>query len=174
MIDHSCLQVQQLISELNEILAHGGVDENGHWKTKLQPQSRDLFDFLPSDIQDQLLLERDPHGNVQVYFVPEMPFFPVWSQNFNGLNISNLSMIMKVAKIETEKMLISMVETELARRKTAGLYSGNFKGQSHFFGYGFDSTLILQTACINVLDFKCAYIRCRRNAWGFFGPGCDY
>ena len=74
LIDHSHLQVQQLISELNEILAHGGVDENGHWKTKLQPQSRDLFDFLPSDIQDQLLLERDPHGNVQVCFVSRMPF----------------------------------------------------------------------------------------------------
>ena len=81
---------------------------------------------------------------------------------------------MKVAKIETEKMLISMVETELTKRKTAGLYSGNFKGQSHFFGYGFESTLILHTACINVLGFNCAYIRCRRNAWGFFGPGCDY
>jgi pyrophosphate--fructose-6-phosphate 1-phosphotransferase len=51
---------------------------------------------------------------------------------------------MKVAKIETEKMLISMVETELAKRKSAGLYSGNFKGQSHFFGYGSEFTVMVQ------------------------------
>ncbi|KAI5063494.1 hypothetical protein GOP47_0022041 [Adiantum capillus-veneris] len=98
-------EVQQLIAELNEILAQGIVGDDGLWKAKLQPQSRALFDFLPQTIRDQLMLERDPHGNVQV------------------------------AKIETEKMLISMVETELARRKSAGSYSGTFKGQSHFFGY---------------------------------------
>ncbi|XP_031249214.1 pyrophosphate--fructose 6-phosphate 1-phosphotransferase subunit beta 1-like [Pistacia vera] len=51
------------------------------------------------------MLERDPHGNVQV------------------------------AKIETEKMLIQMVETELEKRKQEGAYKGQFKGQSHFFGY---------------------------------------
>eukprot|EP01018_Ginkgo_biloba_P038831 Gb_36130 [translate_table: standard] len=98
-------EVQQLIAELNEILAHDVVDEGGLWKQKLQPQSQLLFDFLPQSIQEQLMLERDPHGNVQV------------------------------AKIETEKMLISMVETELAKRKQEGTYDGHFKGQSHFFGY---------------------------------------
>lgn len=60
-----CFQVQQLIAELNEILAHDVVDEEGVWKKKLQNQSRLLFDFLPQAIQEQLLLERDPHGNVQ-------------------------------------------------------------------------------------------------------------
>lgn len=40
-----------------------------------------------------------------------------------------------VAKIETEKMLIAMVETELERRKAEGKYKGSFIGQSHFFGY---------------------------------------
>ncbi|XP_051124941.1 pyrophosphate--fructose 6-phosphate 1-phosphotransferase subunit beta [Andrographis paniculata] len=98
-------EVQQLISELNEILAHDVVDEAGVWKKKLTPQSLQLFDFLPPAIQDQLMLERDPHGNVQV------------------------------AKIETEKMLIQMVETELDARKQANAYNGQFKGQSHFFGY---------------------------------------
>lgn len=62
------LQVQQLISELNEILAHDVVDEAGAWKKKLGAQSLQLFDFLPQAIQAQLLLERDPHGNVQVMF----------------------------------------------------------------------------------------------------------
>ncbi|XP_057954006.1 pyrophosphate--fructose 6-phosphate 1-phosphotransferase subunit beta-like [Malania oleifera] len=98
-------EVQQLISELNEILAHDVVDEEGVWKKKLRNQSHQLFEFLPQAIQEQLLLERDPHGNVQV------------------------------AKIETEKMLIEMVETELEKRKQEGLYNGQFKGQSHFFGY---------------------------------------
>ncbi|KAF5726466.1 pyrophosphate--fructose 6-phosphate 1-phosphotransferase subunit beta [Tripterygium wilfordii] len=98
-------EVQLLIAELNEILAHDVVDEEGKWKKKLRSQSQELFDFLPQAIQEQLLLERDPHGNVQV------------------------------AKIETEKMLIQMVETELDKRKKEGTYNGEFKGQSHFFGY---------------------------------------
>ncbi|KAL8140328.1 hypothetical protein V2J09_006349 [Rumex salicifolius] len=98
-------EVQKLIAELNEILAHDTVDETGQWKKKLTGQSLELFDILPQAIQDQLMLERDPHGNVQV------------------------------AKIETEKMLIQMVETELEKSKKEGLYSGDFKGQSHFFGY---------------------------------------
>lgn len=111
-------EVQQLIAELNEILAHDVVDEAGVWKKKLTPQSLELFELLPPAIQEQLMLERDPHGNVQV------------------------------AKIETEKMLIQMVETELEVRKQAAAYKGQFKGQSHFFGYegrcglpsNFDST----------------------------------
>jgi pyrophosphate--fructose-6-phosphate 1-phosphotransferase len=98
-------EVQQLIAELNEILAHEVVDEEGLWKSKLTPQSAKLFEILPPAIQEQLMLERDPHGNVQV------------------------------AKIETEKMLIQMVETELELRKLIGQYLGQFKGQSHFFGY---------------------------------------
>ncbi|KAB1201558.1 Pyrophosphate--fructose 6-phosphate 1-phosphotransferase subunit beta [Morella rubra] len=73
-------EVQQLISELNEILAHDVVDEGGVWKKKLANQSLQLFEFLPEAIQEQLMLERDPHGNVQV------------------------------AKIETEKMLIKWLK----------------------------------------------------------------
>ncbi|KAJ0256900.1 Pyrophosphate--fructose 6-phosphate 1-phosphotransferase subunit beta 1 [Hirschfeldia incana] len=111
-------EVQELIAELNEILANEVVDESGLWKNKLTEQSLKLFDLLPEAIQEQLMLERDPHGNVQV------------------------------AKIETEKMLIQMVETELEKRKQAGSYKGQFMGQSHFFGYegrcglptNFDST----------------------------------
>ncbi|PKI66373.1 hypothetical protein CRG98_013175 [Punica granatum] len=111
-------EVQQLIAELNEILAHETVDEGGLWKNKLKPQSLQLFEFLPQAIQEQLMLERDPHGNVQV------------------------------ARIETEKMLIQMVEVELEKRKQENRYKGGFQGQSHFFGYegrcgfpsNFDST----------------------------------
>ncbi|CAF2115782.1 BnaC08g41630D [Brassica napus] len=98
-------EVQELIAELFEILANEVVDESGLWKKKLTEQSLKLFDLLPEAIQEQLMLERDPHGNVQV------------------------------AKIEPEKMLIQMVETELEKRKQAGSYKGQFMGQSHFFGY---------------------------------------
>ncbi|CAN6347617.1 unnamed protein product, partial [Urochloa humidicola] len=72
----------KLILELNEILTHDTVDEAGVWKNKLEPESKELFEFLPPSVREQLLLERDPHGNVQV------------------------------AKIETEKMLITVVEIE--------------------------------------------------------------
>ncbi|KFK30957.1 hypothetical protein AALP_AA6G049400 [Arabis alpina] len=98
-------EVQELISELNEILAQGNVDEEGQWKKKLKEETVKLFEFLPQTIQEQLVLERDPHGNVQV------------------------------SKIETEKMLIQMVETELDKKKKEGTYKREFMGQSHFFGY---------------------------------------
>ncbi|KAG5052062.1 hypothetical protein JHK87_004260 [Glycine soja] len=42
---------------------------------------------------------------------------------------------LQVGKIEAEKMLIQMVETELEKRKQQGTYKGGFGGQSHFFGY---------------------------------------
>ncbi len=98
-------EIQHLIAELNEILATGRCDEAGHWKEKLAPPCRALFSSLPHNIQEELLLERDPHGNVQV------------------------------ARIETEKMLISMIETELHARKHEETFTGTFKGQAHFFGY---------------------------------------
>ncbi|KAG2330603.1 hypothetical protein Bca4012_019809 [Brassica carinata] len=98
-------EVQELISELNEILAQGNVDEEGQWKKNLKEETLSLFEFLPQTIQEQLMLERDPHGNVQV------------------------------AKIETEKMLIQMVETELEKKKKGGSYKREFMGKSHFFGY---------------------------------------
>ncbi|XP_010433059.1 PREDICTED: pyrophosphate--fructose 6-phosphate 1-phosphotransferase subunit beta 2 [Camelina sativa] len=98
-------EVQELISELNEVLAEGNVDEEGQWKKNLKEETLKIFEFLPQTIQEQLMLERDPHGNVQV------------------------------AKIETEKMLIQMVETELDKKKKAGTYKREFMGKSHFFGY---------------------------------------
>jgi diphosphate-dependent phosphofructokinase len=64
VIVHYDPQVQQLIAELNELLAHDVVDQEGAWKKKLRSQSHELFEILPKAIQEQLLLERDPHSNV--------------------------------------------------------------------------------------------------------------
>ena len=68
-------------------------------------ESRAVFVSLPSAIANQLMADRDPHGNVQV------------------------------SLIETEKMLIDMVKTKLADMKKEGKFAGKFAGQPHFFGY---------------------------------------
>lgn len=61
-------------------------------------------------------------------------FSPIWNCCSNCFYVIPV-FYNQVAKIETEKMLIQMVETELAKRKQEGTYKGEFKGQSHFFGY---------------------------------------
>lgn len=71
----------------------------------LSSENSSVFKSLPALIKSQLLMDRDPHGNVQV------------------------------SKIETEKLLISMVEEKLASLKKEGKFSGKFSTQSHFFGY---------------------------------------
>ena len=71
----------------------------------LSSENAGIFKSLPALIKSQLLMDRDPHGNVQV------------------------------SKIETEKLLISMIEEKLAGLKKEGKFSGKFSTQSHFFGY---------------------------------------
>jgi 6-phosphofructokinase 1 len=96
-------EVSTLISELNELLANNGDPRS--IASQLSPSSAALFNSLPGSIQSQLMLDRDPHGNVQV------------------------------SRIETEGLLILMAKQELAARKQAGTYNGGFSTQSHFFGY---------------------------------------
>ncbi len=104
-----------LIAEINELLAGSRTDEFNalpDWNAKyefikagLSADSFKVFDILPQGIQQQLFLERDPHGNVQV------------------------------SLIESEKLFSEMVKNELAKRKAAGSYKGKFGAQHHFFGY---------------------------------------
>ncbi len=53
-------EMRDLISELNILLAEG-KDEKA-----LSAEAKATFKFLPKEIAQQLLLDRDPHGNVQV------------------------------------------------------------------------------------------------------------
>lgn len=41
----------------------------------------------------------------------------------------------QVARIETEKLLLQLLEIELRRRKQEGKFSGAFAGLTHYFGY---------------------------------------
>ncbi|MCQ2423120.1 MAG: diphosphate--fructose-6-phosphate 1-phosphotransferase [Lachnospiraceae bacterium] len=104
-----------LIAEINELLAGNKTEEFNalpDWAAKydfikkgLSKDAMAVFDILPQGIQQQLFLERDPHGNVQV------------------------------SLIESEKLFSEMVKNELAKRKAAGTYKGKFGAQHHFFGY---------------------------------------
>ena len=104
-----------LIAEINELLAGEKADAFNalpSWKEKyafiesgLTKASMAVFAILPESIQQQLFLERDPHGNVQV------------------------------SLIESEKLFSAMVRENLAKRKAAGTYSGKFSALHHFMGY---------------------------------------
>ena len=108
-------EFSKLIAEINELLAGSKTEEFNalpDWAAKynfikngLTAESFAVFDILPQGIQQQLFLERDPHGNVQV------------------------------SLIESEKLFSEMVKNELAKRKAAGTYKGKFGSQHHFFGY---------------------------------------
>lgn len=104
-----------LIKEINELLAGSKTEEFNalpDWNAKyefikagLTADSFAVFDILPTGIQQQLFLERDPHGNVQV------------------------------SLIESEKLFSELVKNELAKRKAAGTYKGKFSALHHFLGY---------------------------------------
>ena len=104
-----------LIAEINELLAGAKADAFNAlptWEEKyafieagLTKASMAVFAILPQTIQQQLFLERDPHGNVQV------------------------------SLIESEKLFSEMVKKNLADRKADGTYKGKFAPLHHFLGY---------------------------------------
>lgn len=139
-----------LISELNEVLAHHEAEIKGAGETAamvvamcqyLSAASAELLKSLPAGIQAQLMLDRDPHGNVQV------------------------------SLIETEKLLIEMVGKNLKARsdfkgKFSALnhffgYEGRCAAPSNFdadycYALGY-------TAAVLVLHGKTGYMSSVRN-----------
>ena len=108
-------EFSKLIQEINELLAGSKAETFNSlatWKEKyafigtgLTAESMGVFELLPEGIQQQLFLERDPHGNVQV------------------------------SLIESEKLFSALVADKLAQRKAAGTYKGKFSPLHHFLGY---------------------------------------
>jgi len=108
-------EFSMLIAEINELLAGAKADAFNAlatWNEKyafieagLTKEAMAVFAILPQTIQQQLFLERDPHGNVQV------------------------------SLIESEKLFSEMVKNNLAARKAAGTYTGKFSPLHHFLGY---------------------------------------
>lgn len=106
---------QMMLTELNRLMAqtsytslvdHEIPQKRLEWvKNHLSSASLGCFSLLPEQIQMQMLLERDPHGNVQL------------------------------SKIETERLLISLVDRELLLRRQIGVYLGQFNPQPLFCGY---------------------------------------
>ena len=104
-----------LINEINELLAGSKADAFNaleSWAEKyafiekgLSKEAMAVFAILPQAIQQQLFLERDPHGNVQV------------------------------SLIESEKLFAALVGDKLKARKAAGTYTRKYATQTHFFGY---------------------------------------
>jgi len=107
-------EIKKLINDLNDTIADEEKDfsvitsfiDQMYWLSSRIPEtSYRILQSLPPDIAQQFLVDRDPHGNVQV------------------------------SRIETEKLLIGMVEKKLAAKKKDGQYSGKFSALGHFFGY---------------------------------------
>jgi diphosphate-dependent phosphofructokinase len=107
-------EIKVLIQELNDVIARDEesfskissfIDQIDWLSSRLSEPSYHLLNSFPADIGSQFLMDRDPHGNVQV------------------------------SRIETEKLLIGMVEQRLKSLKTANVYKGKFSALAHFFGY---------------------------------------
>jgi len=110
-------EVGSLIAQLSDVLAHDhdgeqsfekleGLGAQISWLEKnLTKDNANVLKSLPSEIQRQLFLDRDSHGNVQV------------------------------SLIETEKLVIEMTKRKLKDWESKGKYAGKFSALSHFFGY---------------------------------------
>ena len=147
---------KKLISELNDLLADNNTLDSSNVSEHLSKSSRDFFDLLPKNIQDQLLLDRDPHGNIQL------------------------------AKIETHKLLIEMCTRALKEAEEDSRYTSNFSPHAHYFGYEgrcanpscFDAEYTYALGCAAALLIQSnhsGYMACIKNLkrpaknWDLFG-----
>lgn len=132
-------EVSTLISELNRLSAQQ-TSTVEQIKERLTQESKRCFESLPVEIQKQLLLERDPHGNVQV------------------------------SLIDTEQLLIYTVKKELERRSFKGKFAAlnHFFGYEGRAGFpsNFDThycTALGFTAALLVNQNLTGYMTCIRD-----------
>ena len=105
--------IKKLIKELNNVIALNEKEIQGLASEELEKfilshlseENAATIATLPATVARQLMLDRDPHGNVQV------------------------------SLIETEKLLSEMVGKRLAQLAEQGVFKGKFSALHHFFGY---------------------------------------
>ncbi|MDE5656258.1 MAG: diphosphate--fructose-6-phosphate 1-phosphotransferase, partial [Muribaculaceae bacterium] len=105
--------IKKLIAELNNVLAAhadetatlAGAELENFIISNLNAENAATLRSLPENVARQLMLDRDPHGNVQV------------------------------SLIETEKLLSEMVGERLKVLAAEGKYEGKYSSLHHFFGY---------------------------------------
>jgi pyrophosphate--fructose-6-phosphate 1-phosphotransferase len=105
--------IKKLIRQLNDIIGANEATVAGLEADKLEAFIKEhltaenvaTLSSLPETVARQLMLDRDPHGNVQV------------------------------SLIETEKLLSELVGKRLKEMAAAGQYSGSYSALHHFFGY---------------------------------------
>ena len=142
-------EVKKLISEINDTLAAKAEefekavtakDKVAFMHKYLTAESDAVFSILPDDIQAQMMADRDPHGNVQV------------------------------SRIESEKLVSSLVAAKLEEMRKEGKYNGKFNPLHHFFGYegrcafpsnfdsdycyslGYNAFMLIQSGCTGYLS----------------------
>ena len=142
-------EVKKLISEINDTLAAKAEefekavtakDKVAFMHKYLTAESDAVFSILPEDIQAQMMADRDPHGNVQV------------------------------SRIESEKLVSSLVAAKLEEMRKEGKYNGKFNPLHHFFGYegrcafpsnfdsdycyslGYNAFMLIQCGCTGYLS----------------------
>lgn len=107
-------EMKSLIEDLNDVIAghknymdslRGFTAQIEYLAGRLSKESAATLVALPADIQRQLIMDRDPHGNVAL------------------------------SRVETEKLLIELLAIRLGELKSEGKFSGKFAWQTHFFGY---------------------------------------
>ena len=105
--------IKKLIKELNNVIALNEKEIQGLATEELEKfilnhlsaENAATIATLPTTVARQLMLDRDPHGNVQV------------------------------SLIETEKLLSEMVGKRLAQLAEQGVFKGKFSALHYFFGY---------------------------------------
>lgn len=97
-------ELRTLVTEMNALF-HVGVVEPAAVTARLTPWSAAVLSYLPPLVRQQLFLERESSGSIQL------------------------------SQVASERALADLVGDELARRAAAGAFKGKYATVTHFFGY---------------------------------------